>query len=508
MFHFRKVALAGALLMSLSVPALAAKDLVVGVPDNLTGLDPQNANDSLSHSAAKMMLQGLFGFDKDMKLYPLLAESYEANAEATEFTIRLRKGIAFHDGTPFNAQAVKANLERLANPENRLSRASLVTMVKEFTAVDDYTLKLTLKEPFGAMINNLAHPGTLLHSPAALEKYGKEVLRHPVGTGPFKFVSWQADTLKVTKNENYWKKGLPKIDTVTFRSVPENGSRLAMLQAGEAQFIYPLPPEMASIAEKNPKLEIITGPSIVGWYVAMNNLKKPFSDVKVRQALNYAVDKKAYAKIVFNGFMDPMDSVVVPGLPFYEKQKEWPFDIAKAKELLKEAGYPDGFETEIMGGSNTTAIRAMQFLQQQLAQVNVKLKVTSLESGVLNQRIWSVSKPEDATVQLYYGGWSSSTGDTDWQLRPLLYGESFPPKLFNVAYYNNPKVNEAIKAGLNTADRAKRAAVYKTAQELAWPEAPWIYLGVERLLAAKSKALSGAYYQPDRGLLLDEAELN
>lgn len=508
MFNVSKLATAGALLLSVVTPAWAAKDLVVGVPDNLTGLDPHNANDTLSQSASRLILQGLFGFDKDMKLVPVLAESYKANANATEFTIHLRKNVKFHDGTPLNAQAVKINFERLANPENRLSRASLVNMVSEFTVVDDSTIKLMLKEPFGAMINNLAHASTAIHSPAALEKYGKEVMRHPVGTGPYKFVSWQADTLKVEKNENYWKQGLPKVDTVTLRSVPENGSRLAMLQAGEAQFIYPLPPEVASVAEKNPKLDVIAKPSIVTWYASMNNMKKPFNDLRVRQALNYAVDKQAYAKVVYNGYAEPMDSVVPPGLPFYAKQGEWPYDVAKAKELLKEAGYPDGFETEIFGTNNTTVTRAMQFLQQQLAQVNVKLKVTPLEAGTLAQRIFSVPKPEDATVQLHYIGVSASTGDPDWQLRPLLFTESFPPKLLNAAYFSNPEVDSAIKAGLATVDQEKRAEAYKKAQEIAWKQAPWIYLGVERLLAAKSKSLSGVYYLPDRGLLVEEAELN
>jgi len=242
-----------------------------------------------------------------------------------------------------------------------------------------------------------------------------------------------------------------------------------------------------SVAEKNPKLDLITKPSIVTFYVALNNLKKPFTDVRVRQALNYAVDKRAFAKVVYNGFVDPLDSVVPPGLPFYSKQAEWPFDVAKAKQLLKEAGYPDGFETEITGANNTTATRAMQFMQQQLAQVGVKVKVTPLESGTLTQRIWSVSKPEDATVQLYYGGWSASTGDPDWQLRPLLFGESFPPKLFNVAYYKNPEVDAAIKASIATADGEKRAEAYKRAQELIWKDAPWIYLGVERLLAGMAE---------------------
>ena len=118
-----------------------------------------------------------------------------------------------------------------------------------------------------------------------------------------------------------------------------------------------------------------------------------------------------------------------------------------------------------------------------------------------------MSKPEDATVQLYYGGWSASTGDPDWQFRPLLFGESFPPKLFNVAYYKNPEVDAAIKASIATANPEKRAEAYAKAQSVTWNDAPWIYLGVERLLAAKTKQLSGIYYLPDRGLLLEDAEL-
>jgi glutathione transport system substrate-binding protein len=183
-----------------------------------------------------------------------------------------------------------------------------------------------------------------------------------------------------------------------------------------------------------------------------------------------------------------------------------PFDVAKAKELLKEAGYPNGFETEIFAGNNTTSIRAMQFLQQQFAQVNVKLKVTPLEAGVAAQKIWGVSKPEDTTVQLYNGGWSASTGDTDWQMRPLLFGESFPPKMFNVAYFSNPDVDAGIKAGIATADNEKRAEAYKTAQEAAWKNVPRIYLGVERLLATALHGSAGDSTEAIPSLCLSDAD--
>ncbi len=492
-------------------PAFAAggvTDLTVGVPTNLTGLDPADVNDTLSQSACKLMMQGLYGFDRDMKLIPILAESYTANDAATEFTFKLRPGIAFHDGAKFDAAAVKANFERVTNPANHLKRTSLFTMIDHLDAVDDTTVKFVLKTPFGAFVPTIAHPSAMLMSPAAIQKYGKDINRNPVGTGPFKFVSWSADTLKVAKNEQYWKPDLPKLSTVTFRSVPENGARIAMLQTGEAQFIYPMPPEMVRVVQQNPAITVIDAPSIIERYVALNVTKKPFDDVRVRQALNYAVDKTAFAKIVWSGYEDPADAPIPPKLNFYSKQGAWPYDPAKAKQLLAEAGHPNGFETEIWANTTTIQVRAMQFLQQQLAAVGIKVTVTPLEAGLLDQKIFSVQKPEDSQLQMYTGGWSSSTGDADWGLRPLFWGQGFPPKLYNVGYYHNPDVDKGLEGALETADPAKRGELYATVQAQIWKDAPWIFLGVDHILAAHSKKLTGVYQIPDGGLLIDEGSFS
>lgn len=208
--------------MLLAPGAVLARDLTVAIQNNLTGLDPTNVNDTLSQTSLRLVYQGLFGFDKDMKLIPLLAESYESNKEATEFTIKLRGGVTFHDGTPFNADAVKINIDRLRNPDNNLSRRSLVSMVNEVQVVDDLTVKLLLDAPFGAMIASLAHPGAMMISPAALEKHGSEIGRNPVGTGAFTFTRWSADTLEVARNDNYWKEPA-KVDNIIIRSVPDPG---------------------------------------------------------------------------------------------------------------------------------------------------------------------------------------------------------------------------------------------------------------------------------------------
>ncbi len=196
---FRHLLIAGSLAAAtLGAPAFAAKDVVLAVNSTFTTLDPYDANDTLSMAAAKSFYQGLFGFDKDMKLINVLAESYQVSKDGLTYTIKLRPGIKFHDGTAFDAAAVKANFDRVTNPDNKLKRYTLFNRIAKTEAVDAQTVKFTLKEPFSPFINVLAHPSGVIISPAALQKYGKDIAFHPVGTGPFVFDEWkQTDYLKV-----------------------------------------------------------------------------------------------------------------------------------------------------------------------------------------------------------------------------------------------------------------------------------------------------------------------
>ena len=506
---FASLLFAGAIALGVAGPAHAAKNLVVGLDADVLGLDPADLNDNLSQSAVRLVFDGLYRLDHDMKLVPGLATSFSANEEATEFTFHLRKGVVFQDGSPFNAAAVQYSFKRAGDPANHLKRQSLFSMVDHTDVIDDYTVKVVLKYPFGAFVNDIAHPGALIISPKSYETYGKDIARHPAGTGMFELDNWSADTLVLKKNPNYWRPGLPKLDTVTYKAVPENGTRMAMLQAGEAQFIFPVPPEMIKSLANSPTITIFNKPSILVRYVALNVMRKPFSDLRVRQALNYAVDKQAYIKVVWSGYADPMDSPMPAGLPFYKKQGEYKYDPAKAKQLLAEAGYPNGFDATITGGNPTLSQRGMQFLQQQLGMVGVRLKVEALESGVLTAKMFNVTKPEDATITMLYGGWSSSTGDADWGTRPMLYTKSFPPVLSNLAWYSNPITDAAIEEGLSTVDPIKRAAAYAKVQAQVWHDAPWIFLSVDRSIAAYSKRLTGAYIRPDLQVDLDpDADLN
>ena len=479
--------------------AMAAKSVTVAVPISIDSLDPYNTNSTLSQAVGKAYYEGLFTFDRNLKVQPLLAQSYTSSPDGLTYTFKLRHGVKFQDGTDFNAEAVKVNLDRVLDKANGLARYNQFKRIKSVEVVDPYTVKITLKEPFSALINALAHPSAMMISPAALKKWGKDIAFHPVGTGPFEFVAWKpAEYLKVKKFDGYWRKGYPKIDTLTFRTVTDNNTRAAVVQTGEAQFAYPVPFEEAGLLKANPKLELLSTPSITVRYVSMNVLHKPFDNVKVREAVNYAINKEALAKVAFAGYAFPSQGVVPQGVAFAEKMAPWPYDPQKARELLKEAGYPNGFSTTLWSGYNDgTSAKVVQFLQQQLAQVGIKTSIEMLESGQRTQRVQQAPNAKTAPVRMYYGGWSASTGEADWALRPLLATNAWPPVFFNTAYYSNPKVDKDISNALLTTDAAKKQQIYDDAQQRIWKDAPWAFLTTDRNLSVENKDLSGFYVMPD-----------
>lgn len=277
-----------------------------------------------------------------------------------------------------------------------------------------------LKAPFSAFINNLARPAAAIMSPAALAQYRKDIGFQPVGTGPYQFVTWnQTEFVKVKKFDGYWKPGLPKLNSITWRPVVDSNTRntrAAMLQTGEATFAFPIPYEQAKALAGNPKLDVMTAPSIQQRYISLNVSQKPFDNLKVRQALNYAINKTALIKVAFSGYAVPAEGPVPPTIDFAARYQPWPYDPAKARELLKEAGYPNGFTSTLWSSHNhSTAQKVLQFVQQQPAQVGVKVTVIAMDAGQLAAQVESVGV-EDAGVRMFYTGWSASTGEADWAL--------------------------------------------------------------------------------------------
>lgn len=506
----RRSAVALGLALSLAATT-QAQDLRISMYADITGLDPHDTSDNISYSVQSGIFERLFQFDSSMKLTPWLATDYTSNSNATEFVINLRPNVTFQDGTPFDASAVKANLERLADQSKGLKRNSLFRMVKTVTVVSPTQVKIVLNESFGAFINTLAHPSAVMWSPAMLQQYPQEAqLRlHPVGTGPFRFVAWQpGKQVLLSKYADYWNKGWPKVDNVTFTPSPEDATRVAALKSGQVDAIYPLPSDLIATIQNDSKLAIQRDPSIYLYYMAINTQHKPLADLRVRQAINYAINRDLWLKVGFAGLGTPATSAIPPGVQFYQKQSEpnYSYAPAKAKALLKEAGYADGLDLKLWTTNATASVRSAQFLKQQLGAVGIRVTVTPMDSGSRNDKLWGVKDPKLAEYDLYYGGWSTSTGDADWALRPLFATDSWVPTSYNVSYYSNVAVDKAIAGGLQTADPAKRGVAYAEAQKLLWQDAPIAFLGTPDNLVGKKKQLTGVSMLADGNLLYTQAE--
>ena len=496
-------------------------DVVGAMNVDFTTMDPMDTSDTLSGGIQRLMMDGLFGFDDNMKIIPMLATDYEANENATEYVIHLRQGISFTDGTPFNAEAAKANLDRWGDKELGLKTTLLCNVLESTEIVDEYTVRVKLSQPFGAFIATLAHPACVLMSPKVIAQGNDACAESPVGTGQYIFKEWIAgDHATVTLNKDWWGydaeicggTALAEPDagfkSITFRPVAENATRVAMLQSGDAQFIWPVPTESMQALAADTNVYVGAEEGMVVRYLFMNNMKAPFNDKRVRQAVNYAINKEAYIAVVKNGLSSVATSIIGPATQHYKANDPYPYDPEKAKELLTEAGYPDGFECTLICASTTANLKQAEFLQQQLAQVGITMNINALESAVVNDKVENVNVPgSEAEVEMYTIGWSSSTGDADWGIRPLVAVESMPPMSYNICYYENEEVDNLLYEALATADEEKRAEAYAKAQDILWEDCPMVCLVNDYNTWATTNKIANVKVYPDNCLNIRNARM-
>lgn len=472
--------------------AAPLETLTIAVNTGFTTMDPWDATDNLSRTAARSFYESLYTFDKNLKPTPQLAESVDISPDGRIYTFKLRQGVKFHDGTILDAEAVKLSFELGASQDLKRTRRNFFNFVEKIEAADQYTVRFTLKSPMTAFLERLSNGTAAIACPSLLAraKTKQALAFEACGTGPYKLVRFNpAEELLVERNPDYRVPGLPKFKALRWVPVVENSTRAAMLQTGEAQFIQMAPVEQIPVLKANPNLAVNVVPSVVMRYMSMNMNEKPFDNPKVRQAVNYAINKQALCKVAFSGYARPADGVIPEQIPNAVKLGPWPYDPKKARELLKEAGYPNGFKTTLWSAfNNTTAVKTMQFVQQQLAQVGIKAEARALEAGQRVQ-VYGNKDPKKAPNRLYIIGWSNSTVDPDWGMRPALYSKNQPLVLNNEAYYQNPKVDALLDQALADTDPAKRAAEYKELQEMVWQDAPWAFLVFEDVTSAANKHL-------------------
>lgn len=336
------------------------KILIFGRGGDSVSLDPITVTDGESFKVTKNVFDTLINFgEQDTEIEPALATEWEAAEDGLSYTLTLREGVKFHDGTDFNAEAVVANFDRWAagDADKFPYYQSMFGgfgddeghVIESVEATGDHEVVFTLKRPQAPFLKNLAMSPFGIASPTAFEAAGDSFGDNPVGTGPFKFVEWNRnDTVRIEKFDDYWVEGEPKLDEVVFRSIPDNSARLNALMSGEIDLADGITPSDAPAIESNENLQIYERPSMNVGYLGMTVTREPFDDPLVRQALNHAINKQAIVDAFFEGRADVAKNPMPPVISGYNDSIDpYEYDPEKAKELLAEAGLEDGFEMEL-----------------------------------------------------------------------------------------------------------------------------------------------------------------
>ncbi len=497
-------ALLGGLVLAARPGVAADQTLVIGLVAEPVNLDPAQVTDFNSTRAGRRIVESLIDFDnRTTELVPGLAQSWTVSSDGLEYTFKLRPGVKFQDGTPLNAEAVRFTFDRQINddaPAHKLGWYPYAGYnfgtIKSVVAVDDLTAKFVLKEPRAPFIGVLATAAAAIISPTAFNKLGKDFAGQPVGTGPFRFVSWdRGNQIVMERNAGYWGKA-PRLQKIAYRWVIDEQARLAQLRNGTLDLVTDIPPDNIAGLEKDPRFTVLKQAGMHIWYVGINNTSGPLRDKRVRQALNYAVDKAAITRDVLKGTGVPAIGPVNPGTWGYNPNvRLYDYNPATAKKLLAEAGYPNGFAVNFWvpeSGSGMQAPVAMAtVIQANLQAVGVQAKIQTMEWGAYLKRLTTREQ------ELFALSWAAGLPDPDFVLYPLFHSSQWTPNGPNRALYKNDKYDGLLDAARKSTDTAFRKRLYAEAQKVLIDEAPWIFIDHQIQVMVTKASVKGFMPHPN-----------
>jgi peptide/nickel transport system substrate-binding protein len=481
-----------------AVPVAKENTLVFGRGGDSVGLDPAYETDGNSFQVCDNIYEALvFYADESTELQPGLAESWDISGDGKTYTFNLRKGVKFHDGTPFNADAVVFSIGRMMKdrnvkffgkgweiPAQDRTPEYWVSMEMDDTigaveATGEYTVVFKLKRVEAPFLANMGMDFADIISPTAFMKNPKEFLRNPVGSGPFKFVSWvKDDRIILEKNEDYWDKtGGPYLDKVVFRAIPENSVRFLELKAGSIHVCqFPNPADI-KLAREDKNLILPTQPGMNIGYLSFNHTKEPWkSNLHLRKAIAHAINSKAIVDNLYQGMGQVAKNPIPPTMWGYNKQVPgFKYDVEMAKAELAEAGFPEGkglpeitlWSMPVPRPYNPDGLKIGVAMSGDLAKIGIKSRVVSYEWGTYLKR--QREQPED--MDLFQLGWTGDNGDPDNFLAVLFDGlasSSVRTQWHNEEYHN------LMQQGKQTVDQAKRTEIYEKALQLIYDEVPVI----------------------------------
>jgi peptide/nickel transport system substrate-binding protein len=471
-------------------------------------LDPIHVDTGESVKPITNLFDTLVAYkDDSLDLVPSLAERWETSDDGLRWVFHLRKGAKFHDGTLLDAAAVKFSLERLmveGHPDVHWDVMPYVEnyrMIESIRLIDTHSLEFTLKEPSAVFLANLAMFPASIVSPAAVKKHGKQFAVQPVGTGPFRFKSWQRDQQMILEAfDDHWR-GRPKIDRVIFVPVVEAAVRIEQLRRGEIQLADDIPPAELAVLEKEPGIVVQRGPGLNVGYLSLQNDKPPLNHAKVRQAIWHALDKQKLIEQIYDGRAIPAWGVVPPGMFAYHPElKDREFNPDLAKQLMEQAAAEHGFKLPvtldlfIMASPRPYMPRPQEtavFIKQALAPIGIDVRIITNE---ITQHFQRLSRGEH---QMGLAGWLADNPDPDNFLYNLLDLDNIHDLGGeNNSRYRNEEVHKLLTAAQSELDQERRKSLYLQAQEIIFADAPLIPLVHTDLSVALRDEVTGYQLHP------------
>jgi peptide/nickel transport system substrate-binding protein len=499
--------------------ALAAF-LVLGTDREPTCLDPHNLGDMPQTYVARQYLDSLVSMQPNGDVVPWLADSWTISKDGLEYTFKLKKGVKFTDGTPFDAAAVKANFEQTLDPETESSTnlVYLKPIYKGIDVLDKYTVRVNLKRPYSPFLDVLSQAFFGMESPQAMARGIKENCVSPVGTGPFILKKWtKGQEIDLVRNDNYNSppadannQGPAYLDGITWRFLPDPSVRWSALQSGEAQAIFNIPPEDFAAAQTDPNIEVQQFVHAgIGHYIVLDNSEPPFDDLKVRQAFTLAANTPAAVESAYQGSYPVATSAISSGTPFYTDKYAnlYPHDLAKAEKLLDEAGWKegaggvrekDGKQLSVKfiygngpGETPPAELTLYQNVQAAVKEAGFDMTLVPQPSAEHNEQ---ANIPADFDAQPTY--WNCPTPMCMYIVAST---ETYNNLFANMSKIKNPELDKALLAAAATTDRAQQTKLYGKAQQIIAENAYWVPMYPEQTLLGISKKLKGVWIEPSEG---------
>ena len=455
----------------------AAKDtLVIAQGADPKSLDPYGTTDTPAIRVAKCIYESLVELDDEGNVVPGLAESWEV-VDDTTYVFHLRKGVKFHNGEELKASDVAFSFSQIEKSPHAESIRATIDFANS-KVIDDYTFEMKMTEPFGAILNHMAHAVMAIVNEKAYTEAGDQVSQKPCGTGPYKFVDWATgDRIDLVAFDEYWGEK-PNIKNVVWRAIPEASTRTVEVEAGTSDIIIDAPANEIDRLESNSKVKVLRHAASSVDFLAFNNTIAPFDNVKVRQAINMAINKEAIQKVVFHDTgviaQAPMSSAV---WAFNDKLEPSQYNPEAAKALLAEAGYPDGFTMTITCDESQQRHDIAEMAQEMLAPLGIKVEIRPMERGAY------IDKVIAGELECFSLGWTSDTGDPDYALYASFHSSQHGAA-GNMSFYTNAKVDELLQTGRVSTDPEVRKQAYLEAQEIIWDEVPCVFLHCQENLFA------------------------